>query len=118
MLRERATNHAFGVVDRASRAGIGADHQRPGHTQHATRNTLSPDSVRANIDRFRAFVIAMRECPKPVIAAVEGHAAGGGCSLVLACDLVVAAVGARFWQHDNAAEGLRGFFEKRAPRFG
>jgi len=55
-----------------------------------------PDSVRANIDRFHAFVIAMRECPTPVIAAVEGHAAGGGCSLVLACDLVVAAVGARF----------------------
>jgi enoyl-CoA hydratase/carnithine racemase len=55
-----------------------------------------PDSVRANIDRFHRFVQAMRECPKPVIAAVEGHAAGGGCSLVLACDLVVAAEGARF----------------------
>lgn len=54
------------------------------------------EQVRANIDRFHAFVQALREFPKPVIAAVEGHAAGGGCSLALACDLVIAAEGARF----------------------
>jgi enoyl-CoA hydratase/carnithine racemase len=55
-----------------------------------------PEQVRANIERFHAFVQALREYPKPVIAAVEGHAAGGGCSLVLACDLVIAAESARF----------------------
>ena len=54
------------------------------------------DAVRANIDRFHTFVQAIREFPKPVIAAVEGHAAGGGCSLALACDLIVAAESARF----------------------
>jgi enoyl-CoA hydratase/carnithine racemase len=38
----------------------------------------------------------MRTCPLPVIAAVEGAAAGGGFSVCLACDLIVAAEDAKF----------------------
>jgi enoyl-CoA hydratase/carnithine racemase len=41
-------------------------------------------------------IVALRQMPKPVVAAVHGPAAGIGCSLALACDLVVAAESAYF----------------------
>jgi len=41
---------------------------------------------------------AIRNCPRPVIAAVNGPAAGGGNELVVACDLAIAAESATFGQ--------------------
>ena len=41
-------------------------------------------------------VIALRRLPQPVVAAMNGVAAGGGMGWCLACDLVVMAQGARF----------------------
>ncbi|WP_433186367.1 enoyl-CoA hydratase/isomerase family protein [Actinoallomurus sp. CA-150999] len=41
---------------------------------------------------------AVRSCPRPVIAAVNGPAAGGGNELVVACDLAIASESATFGQ--------------------
>lgn len=51
---------------------------------------------RSSVDRLHAMILAMRACPKPIIAAVDGGAAGAGASLAAACDLVVAARDAYF----------------------
>lgn len=48
------------------------------------------------LELLHGWIQALRSCPKPVIAAVEGAAAGAGFSIAMACDLVVASEEARF----------------------
>ncbi len=62
----------------------------------ATRRELAPAERRLKIERLHDTIRAIRACPKPVIAAVEGGAAGAGLSLALACDMLVSARDAFF----------------------
>lgn len=47
---------------------------------------------------YKPLVLALRSLPLPVIAAVNGVAAGAGANIALACDLVIAARSAAFVQ--------------------
>ena len=60
------------------------------------RRSLTEDQRREKIEDLHDLVRAMRASPVPIIAAVEGGAAGAGLSLALACDLIVAAKDAKF----------------------
>jgi enoyl-CoA hydratase/carnithine racemase len=56
----------------------------------------APDVQAQSIEGLHSWIEAIRTFPKPVIAAVEGAAAGAGFSLALACDFIVAAEDAFF----------------------
>src|ERR671915_428297 len=55
-----------------------------------------PDVGTVLRERYHPIIVGVRRMPKPVLAAVNGPAVGIGCSLALACDLVIAAESAYF----------------------
>lgn len=76
------------VLTGAGRAFCAGADLRGGSAERDFRRVLAAE--------YNPLVRAIRDVEKPVVAAVNGVAAGAGMSLALAADLVVAAEGARF----------------------
>lgn len=77
--------------------GQGSVFSAGGNLQRLQANRQQPPDVQAqSIEGLHSWIEAIRTFPKPVIAAVEGAAAGAGFSLALVCDFVVAARDAIF----------------------
>jgi enoyl-CoA hydratase/carnithine racemase len=91
LAREAATNDSVraivitGAGDKAFCAGADLKERR----------AMSDDEVRSMLDLYRAELAPIDRSPKPVVAAINGVALGGGLELALACDLRVAAPGAK-----------------------
>jgi len=74
-----------GVGEKAFSAGVDvADHTK--------------DKVSAMIETFHGNIKRVLAMPIPTVAAINGAALGGGCEFAIACDMVVAAEGAKLGQ--------------------
>jgi enoyl-CoA hydratase/carnithine racemase len=77
--------------------GEGRNFCAGGNLQRLLENRTRPPEVQwESVEALHSWIEAIRTFPKPVIAAVEGAAAGAGFSLALACDFIVSSDDAVF----------------------
>jgi enoyl-CoA hydratase/carnithine racemase len=76
-----------------------------------------PDELEAFLRRGQALLRRIEQAPKPVIAAIQGHATGGGCEIAMACHLRVMKETARIGQTESNLGIIPGFGgSQRLPR--
>lgn len=74
------------------------------------------DKVGEMIPLFDRVCQALAEFPTPTVAAVQGHALGGGCELVLCCDLAVLAEHAKIGQPEIQLASIAPIAALRLPQ--
>lgn len=67
------------------------------------------------VNQYTRMVFEVRNVGKPVVARVNGLAAGGGCELVIACDLAIAAEHARFMQGEGGVGAVATYATQSLP---
>lgn len=85
-----------GAVRTVVLTGNGGNFSAGADISEFARNRVGAEAGMAYEDRYRAAVEAVRNFPKPVIAAISGNCMGGACALAMACDFRVADPTARF----------------------
>ncbi|MGB3715418.1 MAG: enoyl-CoA hydratase-related protein [Candidatus Promineifilaceae bacterium] len=75
----------------------------------------TPDKVGEMIPLFDRVCHSLAEFPTPTLAAIQGHALGGGCELVLCCDLAVMAEGSVIGQPEIQLAAMAPIAALRLP---
>ena len=99
MLGDRSDVRAIVLTGEGKAFSAGAD--------LSERPTQEPGHYTAHNRRVRASFDCLLECPKPIIAAVNGAAIGAGCVTALCCDIIVTSE-TGFLQMTEVMVGLAG----------